>query len=94
MIVNVTDDKLRTFNDLVKAVEEKYGISLHVSTLHRWRSGLRGKRLNAIRLGGRWYARLSDVLHLSDVPHDTADSTNCRSRQKKAQDALNKEFDC
>ena len=92
--MNVTDDKLLTFKDLAMAVEEKYGIRLHVSTLHRWRAGLRGKKLLAIRLGGRWYARVSDVLLLSNETPAVVESNNARSRRAKARDGLKSEFGC
>lgn len=33
----------------------RLGRPVAISTIHRWQRGLRGVRLEAIRIGGRWY---------------------------------------
>lgn len=39
------------------------GAPLHVGTLHRWRAkGLRGVRLEAVRLGGGWYTSVEALM--------------------------------
>lgn len=59
--------KLASFKDLITQIESYLGYRLHISTLHRWRTrGLRGKKLNARRLGGRWFSTLDDVMDFLD----------------------------
>ncbi len=62
-------------------------LKVHISTLHRWRqSGVRGRRLACIRIGGRWYVfadALDDFLDFAPKPI-RAD----QDRQLKAQARL------
>jgi hypothetical protein len=47
--------ELVSFGDLAKQLSTN-GRALHVSTIHRWaRRGVRGVRLRATRVGGRWF---------------------------------------
>ena len=47
--------ELISFGDLAKQLSTN-GRALHVSTIHRWaRRGVRGVRLRATRVGGRWF---------------------------------------
>lgn len=64
--------KLVPFSGLIRFLYQELGLTLHISTLHRWRTkGAHGLRLKAVRLGGRWFATPADVLSL--IQGDTPD---------------------
>jgi Protein of unknown function (DUF1580) len=54
------------------------GARLHVATLHRWRAkGLRGVRLESVRLGGGWYTSVQALERFFErlsapAPHETS----------------------
>ena len=65
--VGLIDLATETLIPLVEAARQlprrRAGRATHVSTLHRWRSrGLRGARLEAVRIGGIWHTS-SEALH-------------------------------
>lgn len=57
MPIDIHSDELLTFRDLAKALPpRRQGRPIHLSTIHRWRSrGLRGIKLEAVRIGGAWH---------------------------------------
>ena len=58
----INTPRLCTFSNLLEEIERRHGLRLHISTLHRWRTrGVRGKRLKATRIGGRWLSSLADL---------------------------------
>lgn len=60
-------EELLPFSQVAKQLQEHHGIKVHVSTLHRWREkGVRGRRLAAHRIGGRWFTTVRDVLTLQE----------------------------
>lgn len=83
-----------TFKDLIIQLESSLGIRLHLATLHRWRTrGLHGKKLHAIRLGGRWFSTLDDVMEFlgHDQPQRPA-PVFVSSRALQAKQRLKTEF--
>lgn len=86
------EDRLRSFTELATALEAQRGIRLHVSTLHRMRQGVRGQKLKAIRLGGRWFARLSDLFALMIDPSDSPSSDSSKMSHADVQAKLKSEF--
>lgn len=55
MAIELTSEKLITFRELIQSLPKRDGRSVHISTIHRWRSrGSKGVRLEAIRVGGSW----------------------------------------
>lgn len=62
MVMISESSTLLTFAAVIAQLNQKYGVRLHISTLHRWRTtGIRGRRLPAWRVGGRWYTRIEDL---------------------------------
>lgn len=60
--MSMINERLLPLRKLIDVVEEAAGIRLHVSTLHRWITrGVRGHKLPATRLGGRWLASAASV---------------------------------
>ena len=57
-------------------------LRVHSSTLHRWtRTGVRGRRLPSVLVGGRRYVRISDLeAFLQDAPPDAPVSDDRRNR--------------
>lgn len=47
--------ELVSFHDALLLLPKRNGKEPHVSTLYRWKAGLRGKRLWATRIGGIFY---------------------------------------
>ena len=89
------DGRLIPFSALISLISERLGIRLHLSTLHRWRSrGIRGRRLKARRLGGRWLASWADVEDFCRDPDaDTGGQGLAQStRIRAAQEKLSSEF--
>ncbi|MBI1349120.1 DUF1580 domain-containing protein [bacterium] len=65
-------DRLLPFNQLLHLIRRQYGIRLHIATLYRWRGrGIRGQKMSAVRIGGRWFSSLADVLKMSEVSGET-----------------------
>jgi hypothetical protein len=59
-MISVNDEHLVTFSQLAKRLpRRRRDRPTNVSTIHRWRSpGVRGVRLEAVRLGGTWVTSL------------------------------------
>jgi hypothetical protein len=57
MSIQVAREKLVSFSQLARQLpSQRRGRPVHISTVHRWRHpGLRGVRLEAIRIGGNWH---------------------------------------
>jgi hypothetical protein len=58
MIPNETDPLL-DFVEVGRRIRPERPV--HVSTIHRWRKGVRGHRLETTLVGGRRYVRLSQL---------------------------------
>ena len=90
------DEELLLFSELIVVLAMKLsGRRIHRSTLHRWRSsGINGQRLDAVRIGGRWFSSMAAVSRLckldSTIASEPVLGTPSR-RAAKAQDALVKE---
>lgn len=56
MQIDPNCEHLITFKELAESLPRRRGDRpIHLSTIHRWRSrGLKGIRLEAIRIGGSW----------------------------------------
>jgi hypothetical protein len=56
-MIDVEQEQLVSFSALAKSLpRRRRDRPVHVSTIHRWRRpGLRGVRLEAIRVGGAWH---------------------------------------
>lgn len=56
MPINVESESLLSFSELAKSLPtRRAGRPVHVSTIHRWRSGgVRGVKLESVRIGGAW----------------------------------------
>jgi hypothetical protein len=83
MPINIHAESVVTFPDLVKRIlPANGGKRMHIGTPHRWRTqGLRGVRLEAIKVGGRWCTSLQALERFFDVlsrgaglPNPTQDS--------------------
>ena len=57
MSINLKDEQIVTFHDLAGGLPRRRGgRPVHTGTVFRWRSrGLKGIKLEAIRIGGTWY---------------------------------------
>lgn len=57
MPISVENERLVTFPALARTLPcRRSNRPIHVSTIHRWRHpGVRGVRLEAIRIGGAWH---------------------------------------
>jgi hypothetical protein len=69
MPINIHAESVVTFHDLVKRIlPANGGKRVHIGTPHRWRTqGLRGVRLEAIKVGGRWCTSLQALERFFDV---------------------------
>lgn len=81
-MIDVAKEKLVTFADLARRLpRRRRNRPVHVATIHRWRSkGLRGVRLEAVRVGGAWhttmeaFARFCERLTRPEIDDQGADS--------------------
>ena len=57
MSIDITHEQLITFSELARSLPRRRGDRpVHLATIHRWRSrGLKGFRLEGIRVGGAWH---------------------------------------
>jgi hypothetical protein len=69
MPINILAETVVSFNDLVSRIlPGNGGKRVHIGTPHRWRTqGLRGVRLEAIKVGGRWCTSLQALERFFDV---------------------------
>jgi hypothetical protein len=63
MPINLQSEQLVSYHDVVsRVIPGREGKRVHVGTLHRWRThGLRGIRLESIKVGGRWHTSLEGL---------------------------------
>ncbi len=66
----------------------------HGSTIIRWiHRGVRGRRLDALRVGGCWYTSVEALARFAECPHAPADETidsPSRSRARRADRELDR----
>lgn len=57
MPIDITKEELVTFKELARSLpRRRKNRPVHYATIHRWRSrGLKGIRLEAVRVGGAWH---------------------------------------
>jgi hypothetical protein len=57
MAIKIDEEQVITFPGLASSLpRRRRNRPVHVSTIHRWRDpGLRGIRLEAVRIGGAWH---------------------------------------
>jgi hypothetical protein len=69
----------------------RQGRPVAISTLHRWRRGMRGVHLDAVCIGGRWYTSTDAFQRFCSELTRTRDSPpnphSCPSQADKAVDA-------
>ena len=67
---------------ILSLTEVAQQMHVHVGTVHRWvHSGVRGRRLPSVLVGGRRYVRISDLeAFLQDAPPDAPVSDDRRNR--------------
>lgn len=90
--VDVAAEQVVTFGELARRLPRKrLGRQVHVSTVHRWRHpGVRGVRLEAVRVGGCWctsmeaYARFVEVLTRQAQGQQVAASAPSERQSEKA----------
>jgi excisionase family DNA binding protein len=72
---------------LLSITEVAKHLKVHVGTPHRWiHSGVRGRRLPSMLMGGRRYVRISDLEEfLQAPPTDTPASEDHRNRAAQQQ---------
>jgi hypothetical protein len=88
-MIDVEQEKLVSFSQLAQSLpRRRSNRPVHVSTIHRWRKpGLRGVRLEAIRVGGSWhttreaFARFCERLTAAETDGDTAAVTTSARRR-------------
>jgi hypothetical protein len=68
MAIDLTHETLLTYRDAVRQIlPTKRGKDMHIGTLHRWRvQGLRGARLDSIKVGGQWCTSLEALQRFFD----------------------------
>jgi hypothetical protein len=75
MTIKIDAERIVTFPALARSLHpRRRNRPVHVSTIHRWRDpGLRGIRLEAVRIGGAWhtsweaFSRFCDRLTAAEV---------------------------
>jgi hypothetical protein len=76
-MIQIASDQLITFAQLAKRIPRRRNERpVHPSTIHRWRSpGLRGVRLECIRIGGAWHTSIEAFQRFCErlSEHDRAD---------------------
>ena len=95
MAIDITREQPITFKRLVRELSERSGDRpLHKSTPMRWHArGLRGIKLEAVRIGGTWYTsleafgRFSERLTALAEGENVTVSTRSHSRSHKAADS-------
>jgi hypothetical protein len=69
MTINLSRETPVSYRDAIRRIlPTKEGKGLHIGTLHRWRiQGLRGTRLESIKIGGQWYTSLEALQRFFDA---------------------------
>ena len=97
MPINITEEDLVTFKELARSLpRRRENRPVHYATIHRWRSrGLKGIRLEAVRVGGAWHTsweafrRFCDHLTAAESqPNVPFAKPGNRSSHKAAEKAL------
>lgn len=97
MPIDIANEHLVTFSELARSLPRRRGDRpVHVATIHRWRSrGLKGIRLEAIRIGGAWhssreaFSRFADRLTAQvEAAEATLPATTSRRSHTEADTAL------
>ena len=92
MAIDVKKEKLITFGGLVKTLpRRRRGKPTHISTGLRWRSlGLKGIKLEAVRVGGVWMTSMEAFQRFTDrltAQAEAAEVTLSDSRRRPAHEA-------
>src|SRR5262245_19011165 len=68
MPINIQSETVVSYQDVItRILPASGGRRVHIGTLHRWRShGLRGVRLESLKLGGRWHTSLEALQRFFD----------------------------
>ena len=92
-MIDFRKEKLFAFS---KTAAEFRGGGVHVSTLHRYRlRGVGGVRLEAVKLGGRWYTSLEAIdrfVTATNASSDTERGPQLQNRSSNFDDA-NRQLD-
>lgn len=77
MNIDIRSETLRSelisFSTLARQIPpSRNGRPVAISTLHRWKLGMQGVRLDAVRIGGRWYTSIAAFQKFCD------ELTRCR----------------
>ena len=78
MNIDIRSETLRSdlisFSTLARQIPpSRNGRPVAISTLHRWKRGMQGVRLDAVRIGGRWYTSIAAFQKFCD------ELTRCRN---------------
>ncbi len=68
MSIDITQEQLITFSELARSLPRRRSDRpVHLATIHRWRSrGLKGIRLEAVKVGGAWHCSLEAFRRFTD----------------------------
>ena len=90
MAISFEHERVLTLAEATRVLPRRHGKTVHLATLYRWHSrGLRGVRLETIRIGGRlctsWEAlqRFFERLSTGEVPPPTKPSRAATAAEKK-----------
>jgi hypothetical protein len=80
-VISVASDQLVTLAQLAKRIpRRRNNKAVHPSTVHRWRRpGIRGVRLECIRIGGAWHTTFRAFQEFCE--HLSAEDPNCRPQE-------------
>jgi Protein of unknown function (DUF1580) len=99
--IDLIHENVVSFTELARRLpRRRQGSPTHVSTLHRWRlNGLKGVRLQAIRLGGAWatsmeaYQRFCDALTEKTERDPKTERARAGAHQERTEQLLSDCFD-
>jgi hypothetical protein len=68
MSIDLRAETIVSYREVVaRVLPAREGRGVHVGTLHRWRSkGMRGARLESLKVGGRWHTSLEALQRFFD----------------------------
>lgn len=93
-MIDIAHEKLMSLNQVARLIPStRRGRVTHTSTLLRWiRRGSRGRKLDAVRIGGNWFTSIEAVGRFAEpAPSDTPDAPRSRSdaaRVARTEEAL------
>ena len=75
-MIDITREKLFTLGVIARVLPStRRGRPTHPSTLLRWATkGVRGRRLDAVRIGGNWYTSLEALGRFAEAPAPAAEA--------------------